>query len=82
MTFADPPRDLAANCAYFALQLAQAGFLSISLNDCRQGCPRKIKVAGGDAVLFHLLRQQMPPRDFQLLFFGVTGEPDYFHAIA
>ena len=40
-----------------------------------------MQLLGANAVVLHLLRQQVLPRDRDLFVFGVTGKADHFHPV-
>ena len=41
-----------------------------------------MQIFGGDAVFFHLFRQQMSHRNLAFFFLRIAGETNHFHAIA
>ncbi len=80
--FSHAPRHLATDRTDFAFKLTQAGFAGVFHNCGAQCGVRDGQIFFADAVLFHLLRQNMPPDDLQLFLFGVTRQANHFHAVA
>ncbi len=82
VTFGDLARHFAADAADFALELAQARFLRVLLNDRGKRGPRDVQIFRCDPVFVHLFRNQVTNGNLTLLFLGVTGQTNHFHAIA
>ena len=74
-------RDLAADRADLALQIAQARFLRVAGDDARDPGVGPDHVRLLDPVLLHLFRDQVLLGDRQLLLVRVAGEADHFHAV-
>src|SRR5262249_15212420 len=70
-----PARDLPADTADLALEVADARFARVATNEEAQRLRRERHVgADRHAMLARLARQQMPLRDPHFLLLGVTGE--------
>ncbi len=74
-------RDLAADGADLTLQIAKPGFLGIAGDDARDSGVGPDQRRLFDAVLLHLLRDEMLLGDGQLLLIGVAGQTNDFHAV-
>ena len=75
-------RNLAADGGDLALEISQAGFLRVLIDDRADAVIGELDLVLRQAVLGDLFRDQVPLGDLELLLFGVSGELDDFHAIA
>ena len=82
VAFGAAPRDLAADGADLALEIADAGFTRVAADHRAQALVGERHLRLGEAVVLHLLGDQVIARDRELLFLGVAGELEHFHAIA
>ena len=73
--------DLAADLADVALEVAHAGLARVVAHDVAQRALGDVQLVGLDAVVLHLLRQQVLLRDRDLLVLGVAGQADHFHPV-
>ena len=75
-------RHFAADVADLALQVADAGFPRVVLDQpVDRPNPRTRSGPCETPGRFHLLAHQEPLGDLHLLQFGIAGEPDHFHAV-
>ena len=82
VAFGAAARDLAAERADLALEVADAGFARVAANHLPQRVVGERDVLRRQAVVLDLLVDQVIARDLQLLFLGVAGELEHFHAVA
>jgi hypothetical protein len=65
-----------------ALEIADAGFTRIPLNDRLERVVAELEVGVGETGAFDRFRRQEPARDLDLLELGVAGQLQHFHAVA
>ena len=73
--------DLAGHVADFALQIANAGFARVVLDQVREALVGELDLLGVEPGRFHLLLHEETLGDFELFEFGVAREADDFHAV-
>ena len=78
----DLARDLAADAADLALELAHAGLARVIGDDHAQRRVGERDLALGQAVALDLARDQVALGDLELLLLGVAGELDHLHPVA
>ena len=78
----DAHRDMAADRADMALEIAHAGLARVVANDRADGVFGDLALLGLEAVGLELALDQIALRDFELLVLGVAGQLDHFHAVA
>ncbi len=74
-------RDLAAHVADFALQIADAGFARVVLNQAVDAFVGEFDLLAGEPGLLHLLADQEALGDLHLFELGVARKADHFHAV-
>ena len=67
--------------ADFAFEVPDAGLARVAANHLTQRVGREPDVLGRQPVVLHLLVDQVIGRDLQLLFLGVAGDLEHFHAV-
>ena len=77
----DLARDLAADVADLALEVADAGFARVVADDVAQGVVGEADLLFGEAGGFALLLDQVLLGDLELFDLGVAGEAEDFHAV-
>ena len=80
--FRAAPRDLPAQRADLALEIAHAGLARVAADDVANRGLRELDLLGRQPVILHLLPDQVLEGDLQLLFLGVAGELEDLHAVA
>ncbi len=81
LSLRDGHRHLATDRADLPLEVAEAGLPRVCLDDLPDAAVGELDVRLGDAVLLHLLRDQVALRDRELLLDGVAGQADDLHAV-
>ena len=76
-----PRRDLSGDGADLPLQAPNAGFARVVAHDPSNCRVVELDAAGGQAMLFELPRNEIAPRDVELLLFAVACKRDDLHAI-
>src|SRR6185437_2047010 len=76
------PGHLAADRSDLALELTHPGLARVVGDDHPQRRIAERDAAAREPVALHLARDQVSTSDLQLLFLGVAGELDHFHAVA
>ena len=75
-------RGLAAQRADLAFEVSNAGLARVTANHLAKRLGRELDVLGREAVVLDLLGHEVFERDHQLLFLGVAGDLEDFHAVA
>ena len=75
-------RDLAADRADLALEVAHAGLARVALDDLAQRLVGELELRLHQAVLLDLPRHQVALGDLELLLLGVAGQLDHLHPVA
>ena len=73
---------LPANRPDIALQVANSSFACVMADEVTHCILGELDLLGRNAVLFDLSRNQILESDMDLLFFGITLQFDYLHAVA
>ena len=74
-------RNLAADVANLALQVADAGLARVVADDSAQRVVFKLNVGRRQSGLLELLLHQVLARDLKLFRLGVAVQPQHFHAV-
>ena len=74
-------RNLAADVADFALQIAHARLAGVGANQAGYGFVREFDVLIGEPGLRHLLLHQELLGDLNFFLLGVAMQPQHFHAV-
>jgi len=73
--------DLAADLCDFALEITHPGFARVSANDLAQAILRDRQLLFLQAIVLHLLGQQIFLGNGKLLVFRVARQTNHFHAV-
>ena len=76
------PRDLAHDVGELALEVPDAGLVRVGLDELGEDLVRDLHVLGLEPVVLHLLGDQEPARDLDLLLLGVARQLDDLHPVA
>ena len=78
----DLPGDLAHDAGELTLEVPDAGLLGVGLHELREHLVRDLHALGVQAVVLHLLGDEEPPADLDLLLLGVARQLDDLHPVA
>ena len=81
-TLGHRPGDLAHDVRELALEVPDAGFVRVRPDELDHRLVGDDDVLVGQPVVLHLLRDEEPLADLDLLLLGVTGEVDDLHPVA
>ncbi len=81
LTFSDLHRDTTNDACDLTLEITNAGFTGVVIDDRLDGRVLEGDLLGLDAMLIQLLRHEMHARDVELFAPCVTGDLDDLHAV-